>query len=214
MSSRTWKVLAVCAVVLVFSSLSGCVQGGSSLEGDFARELLFFEQWVRVEGEAGPPYVCIDFPTYRFDEEKKMLVSFQGIFGDGEGKVNLAVCDLIVGEGTALSGSAGSGAVSDLKAVDGFPFTMGYGALVIRDMRDDGTLILEPLNEELVIFDLVFPNPIPGRAFALEPGEQLEYRVTRTFLLAGRLKKLTVTVVLRSTFLDRGNCINGTWGMP
>ncbi len=50
-------------------------------------------------GEEGPPYVFLDFLTYHFDDREKMLVSFLGIFGDGEGKINPLVSNLIVERG-------------------------------------------------------------------------------------------------------------------
>lgn len=212
---KTWKVLVLCFSLFTLYSLSGCTTNGNSLEnGDFEKELVFFEQWVRIKGEAGPPYIFIDFPTYRFDEEKGMLISFQNVFGEGEGKINPALLNLIVGEGTSLAGSAGSGAASDLRGVTDFPFTTNYRSLTVKEMKSDGTLILEPLNEEITFLEFVFPNPIPRETFALKPGKRLEYTVTRTFLFGGKQQKLTLTVTLRSAFLERTHCINRTWGTP
>lgn len=213
MRSCRRKALVAGVFLGVLLSLSGCVQGGDSLdEGDFTRNLLFFEQRVRVEGEEGPPYVFLDFPTYRFDDREKMLVSFLGVFGDGEGKINPMVSNLIVGEGTTLSGSAGSGAASCLREATDFPFTTDYELLTISDMRDDGTLLLEPLNDTLSLFAFTFPSPLPRRTIALKPGERLQYEVQKTTFFAGRWQKLTLRVTLRSVFLERTHCVNGTWG--
>lgn len=212
MGTRIGAMLLVGFGLLVLSGSLGCGQGEDFQgSGDFARNLLFFEQWIRVEGEEGPPYVFLDFPTYRFDDEEKLLVSLLGVFGDGEGKINPATCDLIVGEGIALSGSAGSGAASGLREVRDFPFTTDHELLAIEGMCEDGTLVLKPLSDAFTVFAFTFPNPIPRGTFTLRPGERLQYAEEKTFFFAGKWQRLTLRVILRSTFLERTHCVNGSF---
>lgn len=176
---------------------------------DFGKGLVFFEQRMHIEGEPGPPYIFIDFPTYRFREEEGLLISFNGIFGSGEGKVDPYAVDLIFGEGISLSGSAGSGATSGLHGVADFPFTTR--TLRVQEMRPDGSLLLQKDGGTVTFFELTFPNPLPSGTFLLRPGERLEYSVTKKLFLSGTMRRLTLTVLLRSAFINRENCQNGTW---
>lgn len=176
---------------------------------DFEKGLIFFEQRIHIEGEPGPPYIFIDFPTYRFREEEGVLISFNGAFGSGEGKVDPYAVDLILGEGTSLSGSAGSGAISGLRGITDFPFTTR--TLLVQEMRPDGSLLLRKDNDTITFFELTFPNPLPSGTFLIRPGERQRYTVTRTFFLSGSMRRLTLTVFLRSAFINRENCQNGTW---
>ncbi|MGQ9623728.1 MAG: hypothetical protein ACUVTO_09990 [Candidatus Caldatribacteriaceae bacterium] len=78
-------------------------------EADFAKGLIFFEQWCRIEGEEEDPLLFIDFPTYRFDQETKTLVSFISVFGQEENRIDPFAVDLVFGDGVGLSGTVGSG---------------------------------------------------------------------------------------------------------
>ena len=208
MSSRGWRILFL--VFLALFHFLGCA-GGSLENLDFEKGLIFFEQWVRITGAPGSPYVFIDFPTYRSNEAEGTLTSFMGIFGKGEGKIDPETANLIVGEGTSLSGVAGSGAASGLEGVGNFPFTTSYQLLQVKEMRADGSLQLERHGDRISFFEFTFPNPLPSRAFTLRPGEKLVYFTAKTFLLGGKREELTLTVTLRSAFVERRNCENGNW---
>jgi len=208
MNSKVWRVLFL--VSLAILSLSGCA-GGSLENLDFEKGLVFFEQWVRITGAPGSPYIFIDFPTYRFNEKEGTLTSFMGVFGKGEGKIDPETVNLIVGEGTSLSGVAGSGAASGLEGVESFPFTTDYQLLQVKEMRADGSLQLERHSDQVSFLEFTFPNPLPSHAFTLRPGEKLTYSTAKTFLLGGKEQELTLTVTLRSAFLKRSNCQNGNW---
>ncbi|MCD6156560.1 MAG: hypothetical protein J7J32_05925 [Candidatus Atribacteria bacterium] len=150
-------------------ALSGRSSGSNSShfplleELDFARGLIFFEQWIYIEGkgESGLPYISIDFPTYSFSEEEGILVSFNTAFGSKEGKINPQTADLVIGEGTSLSGSAGRGAASGLQKIKDLPFTTEYQLLSIQEMRKDGSLLLQKASTSVFFFDFTFPNPSP-----------------------------------------------------
>ncbi|BER93145.1 hypothetical protein QBE54_01125 [Thermatribacter velox] len=204
-------------VFLTFFALGGCSSGNNSQdfpvfeELNFTKGLLFFEQWVHIEGDPGSPYVYIDFPTYRFSEEEGLLISFNQAFGSGEGKINPQVVNLVVGEGTSLSGSAGSGAASGLQGITDFPFRTGYQILSVQEMREDGSLLLRKSSSTITFFDFTFNNPLPNGVFLIRPGEKLEYSVNKDFYFAGAMHRLTLTIQLRCAFIDRANCQNGNW---
>ncbi|MEN3185979.1 MAG: hypothetical protein ABDK94_05010 [Atribacterota bacterium] len=176
---------------------------------DFEEGLVFFEKQIHIEGEPGPPYIFIDFPTYRFREEEGTLTSFNGAFGSEEGKVNPYAVDLIVGKGISLSGSAGSGATSGLLGITDFPFVSGV--LSVREMRPDGSLLIQKGNPTITFFELTFPNPIPPETLLIRPGERLEYSITKNCVLSGTTRRLTLRVILRCAFIKRENCRNGSW---
>lgn len=197
-------------------ALSGRSSGSNSShfpvleELDFAKGLIFFEQWIYIEGkgESGLPYISIDFPTYSFSEEEGILVSFNKAFGSEEGKINPQTADLIIGEGTSLSGSAGRGAASGLQEIRDLPFTTDYQLLSIQEMRKDGSLLLQKASTSVSFFDFTFPNPLPSGTLLIRPGERLEYSVSRNVFFAGTTCELTLKVLLCCAFIRRANCQN------
>jgi hypothetical protein len=215
----TQRVL-MCITITFLSvfMLCGCGSGDNPLDFpvldavDFARGLVFFEQHIRIEGDPGSPYIFIDFPTYRFNEEEGVLVSFNEVFGSEEGKINPQIANLIIGEGTSLSGSAGSGAASGLEEVRDFPFTTEYQLLSIQEMRPDGSLLLKKASTSVRFFDFTFSSPLPSGLFIIRPGERLEYSTSKNFFFAGTMRKLTLKVQLRCAVIDRTSCQNGSWG--
>lgn len=159
----------------MLSALLGCSSGSDSShfpvleELDFARGLIFFEQWIYIEGkgEFSPSYLSIDFPTYSFSEEEDILVSFNKAFGSEEGKITLQTADLIIGEGSSLSGSAGRGTASGLQEIKDLPFTTEYQLLSIQEMRKDGSLLLQKASTRVFFFDFTFSNPsLPGHCLS------------------------------------------------
>lgn len=114
-----------------------------------------------------------------------------------------------MGEGTFLAGSANSEAAGNLWGVTDSPFTTSYRSLTVKEMKGDGTPILEPLNEEITPPEFVSPYPIPRETFTLKPGKRLEYAATKTSLFGERRQKLALIVALQSAFLRRTNCVTG-----
>jgi len=212
------RAMLAILVFLVTFALGGCGYGSNSSgfpvfeELNFVKGVVFFEQWVSIDGEPGSPYICIDFPTYSFHEEEGLLISFNQAFGSGEGKINPQVVNLVVGEGTSLSGSAGSGAASGLQGITDFPFHTEYQILSVQEMREDGSLLLRKSSPTITVFDFTFNNPLPNEVFLIRPGEKLEYSVNKDFYFAGAMHRLTLTIQLRCAFIDRANCQNGNWG--
>jgi len=206
----------LCAFLLfVLPKESGCDFNGHlhGEEVDFAKGLIFFEQWCRIEGEEGNPLLFIDFPTYRFNQETKTLVSFVNIFGRGENRIDPSSVDLIFGNGVGLFGTAGSGASSSLEAVSKFPFITSYECLLVKALQKDGSLIVERYAETLRFFDLFsFPNPISPLSFVLRPGEEKTFSVTKNMEVQGKPLRLTLTVRLQNHFVERTSCLNGSWG--
>ncbi len=215
-----WKIPLFFLLCSILLSRSGCMVHDASCrtsivaseeEGiDFTQELIFFEQWFSIRGEGGGLYslINIDFPTYQFDGERGILVSLNSIFGQGEGKIDPLLVNIIVGSGASLSGSAGVGTASGLQGVTSLPFVMPHGFLCIAEVKKDGTLVLGPCAETIRFLDFSFPNPLPSPTFILRPREEKVFSVTQTTEAEGGYLKLILDLHLSSYPVRRDHCFN------
>ncbi len=106
----------------------------------------FLEVWLNSHGEVleGEPMVLmIDFPTYTFSEEEKLL---SGLI---DFEVNSSLI-MVLGVGKSLSGDAGGGAASTLHGVYSLPYDAGYG-IVITEVLKDGSIHLSVNGSDIVL---------------------------------------------------------------
>ena len=81
-----------------------------------------------IEGEC--PILCVDFPTYSFDQANRVLSSWID-FDISE------ALKVVYGSGSSLSGDAGSGAGTKLSGVYELPYE--YNGFEIKNVESDGT---------------------------------------------------------------------------
>jgi hypothetical protein len=151
--------------------------------------VLFFDEHRHVEGKILGGESCgmlmIDFPTYRFDEENRVL----------EGMINFPVNDslkVVYGSGLSLSGDAGGGAATRLSGVYSLPY--GDGLLSIMDVREDGTV------------ELVYR----GENIKLAAGESWSSENVSVVDKDGcRIRENVTARIVNYGFIDRGDIVQG-----
>lgn len=141
---------------LVFAA--GCISdrdaGQVSVEGQGSaglnNEYVFLEHHVNEYGELVEgndyPYMCVDFPTYWFDEENRVLGIYAGMPVPFEINESLI---MIVGDGSSISGAIGSGAGTGTDGVYSLPYK-GYD-FEILSVSEEGTVEISYRNETIVL---------------------------------------------------------------
>lgn len=129
------QFISIIAIFILFICVGSC-QKSDENEIEESDNYIFIEQHTATHGEhisgSLPPLIMIDFPTYNYDTETKILT---GII-DFEINKNLK---LVYGSGTCLSGTAGGGCGTGLSAVYAIPYERGNFELLKTDA--DGSII-------------------------------------------------------------------------
>jgi hypothetical protein len=86
--------------------------------------------------------IAMDFPTYSFDRENRMLRGYMGF------DVNDSLL-AVYGDGGSLGGAMGGGAATMLSGVYALPYS--ENGLTISSVTDNGTMTIEYNNETILL---------------------------------------------------------------
>ncbi len=106
---------------------------------------LFIEIWFNSHGkvlEGEPRALMIDFPSYTFSREEKLLSGLLNF------EVNSSLL-LVVGVGKSLSGDAGGGVTSSLEGIYYLPYEVLPGIVILK--MDDGRVYLSVNGTEVLL---------------------------------------------------------------
>ena len=110
---------------------------GCNDDEDSPGSFLFVENFESSNGVllsgTEPPGLQIDFPTYRFNKETKVL----------DGHIDFAFTNnlkLIYGSGTGLSGTSGGGIAKDLSGITQLPLERGI--FILQKVEPGGSIVV------------------------------------------------------------------------
>ncbi|MDP4183172.1 MAG: dockerin type I domain-containing protein [Bacillota bacterium] len=118
---KSLKLVVILALLLLFTSALSAISFADAsptpqLPAFDNDKFLFIDTHTNREGKGDVgPGIMIDFPTYSYFAANNSLRSYIQVPG-----YNASATKIIVGSGTSLSGTAGGGAATGLKAYDNF----------------------------------------------------------------------------------------------
>ena len=147
------------------------VSGGTGSDLASTGKYLFMQCWNSVAGSGKLPELAIDFPDYRFDPDAGSLSPFVP-----SRPIKLGAADVgFIGQGTSLSGAAGTGAVSSLDTIDRLPFSINValftGSVNLQDGPNFAGMKLVTLKVLAIADDGTVSIELDHQTLALAPGK-------------------------------------------